>query len=104
MPELPEVETTRRGIEPALVGRRITGWQLRQPRLRWPVVLPDRLRGARVLRVLRRAKYLILETSGGCADHPSRDVGQPADDADSARRRDPTIMSTSNSTANGCCG
>jgi len=65
MPELPEVETTRRGIEPAVVGRRITGWQLRQPRLRWPVVLPDRLRGARVLRVLRRAKYLILETSRG---------------------------------------
>jgi formamidopyrimidine-DNA glycosylase len=34
MPELPEVETTRRGIEPAIVGRTITGWTLRQPRLR----------------------------------------------------------------------
>jgi formamidopyrimidine-DNA glycosylase len=65
MPELPEVETTRRGIEPSIVGHQITGWKLRQPRLRWPVVLPDHLRGARVLRVLRRAKYLILETTGG---------------------------------------
>ena len=65
MPELPEVETTRRGIEPSIVGRRITGWQLRQPRLRWPVVLPHRLRGERILRVLRRAKYLVLETAGG---------------------------------------
>lgn len=63
MPELPEVETTRRGIEPAIVGRRITGWQLRQPRLRWPVVLPQSLRGERVVRVLRRAKYLVLETN-----------------------------------------
>jgi len=65
MPELPEVETTRRGIEPSIVGRRISGWQLRQPRLRWPVELPDRLRGERVHRVLRRAKYLILETDSG---------------------------------------
>jgi formamidopyrimidine-DNA glycosylase len=65
MPELPEVETTRRGIAPSLSGGRISGWQLRQPRLRWPVVLPDRLRGERVHRVLRRAKYLILETDSG---------------------------------------
>ena len=65
MPELPEVETARRGIEPSIVGRRISGWQLRQPRLRWPVELPDRLRGERVHRVLRRAKYLILETDSG---------------------------------------
>ncbi len=65
MPELPEVETTRRGIEPAIVGRTITGWTLRQPRLRWPVVLPDALRGQRIQRVLRRAKYLVLETASG---------------------------------------
>lgn len=65
MPELPEVETTRRGIEPWIAGRVITGWQLRQPRLRWPVVLPDSLRGERVVRVVRRAKYLILETAAG---------------------------------------
>ncbi len=65
MPELPEVETTRRGIEPAIVGRRISGWQLRQPRLRWPVVLPDQIRGDQILRVVRRAKYLVLETARG---------------------------------------
>jgi formamidopyrimidine-DNA glycosylase len=65
MPELPEVETTRRGIAASLNGGRISGWQLRQPRLRWPVVLPDHLRGERVHRVLRRAKYLILETDSG---------------------------------------
>ena len=65
MPELPEVETTRRGIAPALSGGRIVDWQLRQPRLRWPVELPDGLRGERVHRVLRRAKYLILETDTG---------------------------------------
>jgi formamidopyrimidine-DNA glycosylase len=65
MPELPEVETTRRGIEPALVGHTITGWNLRQPRLRWPVVLPNALRGQRVRGVLRRAKYLVIETTNG---------------------------------------
>ncbi len=65
MPELPEVETTRRGIEPWITGRVITGWQLRQPRLRWPVVLPDSLRGERIVRVVRRAKYLVLETARG---------------------------------------
>ena len=63
MPELPEVETTRRGIEPWIVGRQITGWSVRQPRLRWPVELPARLSGARIVRVLRRAKYLLLETA-----------------------------------------
>jgi len=65
MPELPEVETTRRGIEPAMVGRTITGWTLRQPRLRWPVVLPDVLRGQRIRGVRRRAKYLVIETDNG---------------------------------------
>ena len=61
MPELPEVETTRRGIEPWIAGRRITGWDLRQPRLRWLVCLPESLRGEHVLRVRRRAKYLVFE-------------------------------------------
>jgi formamidopyrimidine-DNA glycosylase len=65
MPELPEVETTRRGIEPAILGRTITGWTLRQPRLRWPVILPDALRGERIRAVVRRAKYLVIETAGG---------------------------------------
>ncbi len=65
MPELPEVETTRRGIESALVGRIITGWTLRQPRLRWPVELPRSLRGEHIRSVLRRAKYLVIETESG---------------------------------------
>ena len=37
MPELPEVETTRRGISPYAVGRRIEAFVVREPRLRWPV-------------------------------------------------------------------
>ncbi|MFI4959507.1 MAG: DNA-formamidopyrimidine glycosylase family protein, partial [Lysobacterales bacterium] len=37
MPELPEVETTRRGIAPYLIGRRVTGVILRRPDLRWPI-------------------------------------------------------------------
>ncbi|MGI9200681.1 MAG: DNA-formamidopyrimidine glycosylase family protein, partial [Woeseiaceae bacterium] len=37
MPELPEVETSRRGIEPFLTGERIDNIQIREPRLRWPV-------------------------------------------------------------------
>ena len=39
MPELPEVETTRRGLEPHLQGRRIHGVILRRPDLRWPIPL-----------------------------------------------------------------
>lgn len=64
MPELPEVETTRRGLEPLLAGRRITALEVREPRLRWPVPaeLAPQLAGARVRRLARRAKYLLLET------------------------------------------
>ena len=64
MPELPEVETTARGIAPFLVGRKI--WQVivRQPNLRWPVPddLVSVLTGASCLTVERRAKYLLLTT------------------------------------------
>src|SRR5687768_3333687 len=69
MPELPEVETTRRGIAPWLEGRRISGIHVYDPRLRWPVApeLPARARGARVLAVDRRAKYLLLRTDRGTA-------------------------------------
>jgi len=69
MPELPEVETTRRGIAPALEGRRITALRVRNRSLRWPVPagLEQRLQGQRVLRVGRRAKYLLLETAAGTA-------------------------------------
>lgn len=67
MPELPEVETTRRGIAPHLVGRIIDQAIIREPRLRWPIPddLPDSLRGRRILAVDRRAKYLLLRTDGG---------------------------------------
>lgn len=66
MPELPEVETTRRGIAPHLEGREITEVIVRQTRLRVPVPedLVDRLVGARVLEVRRRAKYLLFTMEG----------------------------------------
>ncbi|AFT68502.1 Formamidopyrimidine-DNA glycosylase 2 [Alloalcanivorax dieselolei B5] len=65
MPELPEVETTRRGIEPHLTGRRLRSVTVREPRLRWPV--DERvaaLRDRPVLAVRRRAKYLLLDLDG----------------------------------------
>ena len=67
MPELPEVETTRRGVEPYVVGRRIVALAVHEPRLRWrvPEELPAQLAGQRVERAGRRAKYLLIELSGG---------------------------------------
>ncbi|MGR9100982.1 MAG: bifunctional DNA-formamidopyrimidine glycosylase/DNA-(apurinic or apyrimidinic site) lyase [Gammaproteobacteria bacterium] len=67
MPELPEVETTRRGIEPHIAGLRIIEVMIRQPRLRWNVDgdLESRLQGKTVQSVLRRAKYLLLDTGIG---------------------------------------
>jgi formamidopyrimidine-DNA glycosylase len=67
LPELPEVETTRRGIRPALVGRTVEGMVLRERRLRWPVPrnLPAKLTGQRVLDVRRRAKYLLIDLEQG---------------------------------------
>lgn len=67
MPELPEVETTRRGIEPWLVGRRIEQLLVREWRLRWrvPRSLPSRIRGAKIRVVSRRAKYLLIATDAG---------------------------------------
>ncbi len=70
MPELPEVETTRRGIAPALTGRVVTALRVRQPRLRWPVPvarLRRELVGRTVHAVERRAKYLLLRTASGTA-------------------------------------
>jgi formamidopyrimidine-DNA glycosylase len=62
MPELPEVETTRRGIEPSLRGRTIRAFKVRQPSLRWPVPAPltDFLPGLVISSVKRRSKYLLL--------------------------------------------
>ena len=66
MPELPEVETTLRGITPHLLGRNITAVKIRERRLRWPVPKAiDRLAGATVLGVRRRAKYLLIDVGSG---------------------------------------
>jgi formamidopyrimidine-DNA glycosylase len=67
MPELPEVETTRRGIAPHLEGQRLTGAVVRQPRLRYPVTeqLGAAVRGKTLVRTGRRGKYLLLETDSG---------------------------------------
>lgn len=67
MPELPEVETTRRGIRPHLAGRRIRTILARQPRLRWPIPQADlaRAHGALIEDVGRRGKYLLLRTTAG---------------------------------------
>jgi formamidopyrimidine-DNA glycosylase len=69
VPELPEVETTRRGIAPWLEGRRLAGVEVRDPRLRWPVpaALAREAAGALVTAVDRRAKYLLLRTDRGTA-------------------------------------
>ncbi|MBI2382714.1 MAG: bifunctional DNA-formamidopyrimidine glycosylase/DNA-(apurinic or apyrimidinic site) lyase [Gammaproteobacteria bacterium] len=63
MPELPEVETVRRGIEPHVLGRTIEQVTVRERRLRWPVPadFARRLEGRRVRSVERRAKYLLLD-------------------------------------------
>jgi formamidopyrimidine-DNA glycosylase len=67
VPELPEVETTRRGIRGALRKHRITGMVLREPRLRWPVdaALLTELPGQEVVDVRRRAKYLLIDLERG---------------------------------------
>ncbi len=69
MPELPEVEITRRGIAPRITGQRVSGVVIRQRQLRWPITahLESRMSGARIDAVERRAKYLLLRTSGGTA-------------------------------------
>jgi len=68
MPELPEVETVRRGLAPYLEGHRLLGARIREPRLRWPVAtdLDDLLRDRRVRRLDRRGKYLLLRLDSGC--------------------------------------
>jgi formamidopyrimidine-DNA glycosylase len=67
MPELPEVETTRRGLLPHVVGRRIEDVVVRNRNLRWPVPrdLRERLRGERVLDIRRRGKYLVFDVPAG---------------------------------------
>lgn len=67
MPELPEVETIRRGLEPHLVGRKIKCLEVRQSRLRWLVAedLPKRFKGAEISALKRRGKYLLFATDRG---------------------------------------
>lgn len=67
MPELPEVETTRRGIEPHILGEAIEALVVREPRLRWPVPadLPEKLRNLAIRCVRRRGKYILLDTDAG---------------------------------------
>ncbi len=69
MPELPEVETTRRGIEPHIVDATISRVVIRERRLRWPVAkeVDRELPGKTIESVGRRAKYLLLNTDTGSA-------------------------------------
>ena len=67
MPELPEVETTRRGIAPHILGKQVTGVTIRERKLRWPIPsrLPAYMKNNTVRAVSRRAKYLLVETDTG---------------------------------------
>ena len=67
MPELPEVETTRRGILPAVRGKAVKAVVLRERRLRWPIdpALPDLLTGRPLEDIERRAKYLLFRFANG---------------------------------------
>jgi formamidopyrimidine-DNA glycosylase len=67
MPELPEVETTRRGLAEHLIGTTITDVIVRNPKLRWPIPnnLPTLLRGQKILTLTRRAKYLLADCGNG---------------------------------------
>ena len=69
MPELPEVETTRRGLLPHLLGRTVVALDIRQPRLRWPIApeLRASLPGQRIEGIERRAKYLLVHAQTGSA-------------------------------------
>ena len=69
MPELPEVETARRGIAPHIEGEKITAVVIRNRNLRWPISLDvdEQLPGAYVTTVERRAKYLLINTTNGTA-------------------------------------
>ena len=67
MPELPEVETVRRGLEQAMAGQRFTKVEVRRGDLRWPLPkdFAQRLKGATVTGLGRRAKYLLVDVSSG---------------------------------------
>jgi len=110
MPELPEVEVTRLGIQPHIEGHTLTGARIREGRLRWPVPteLAETLAGRRIRSVRRRAKYLVLELDPAGAllihlgmsgslrvvpadipPHPHDHVDLLLDDGQALRLRDP---------------
>lgn len=68
MPELPEVETTRIGIAPHVLGETISDVIIRERRLRWPVPgnLKQKLKGHSIRKLTRRGKYLIIHFDNGC--------------------------------------
>src|SRR4029079_7357771 len=67
MPELPEVETVRRGLQPVLEGARIISVEARRPDLRFPfpAKFSERLTGKTIAALSRRAKYLVVHVEGG---------------------------------------
>ncbi len=66
MPELPEVETTVRGIRPYLAGETIDSFIVRERRLRWPISTTiDNLQGAQIDDVYRRGKYILMPLASG---------------------------------------
>jgi formamidopyrimidine-DNA glycosylase len=67
MPELPEVEVTKRGIEPYLVNQKVTAVKIYDGRLRWPVLknLDQILLGQKIFEIKRRGKYLLLRMDEG---------------------------------------
>lgn len=71
MPELPEVETVLRGLAPHLVGKRLLGARVREPRLRWPVssTLSQQVQDSLIQAMARRGKYLLFHLVRGKASH-----------------------------------
>ena len=67
MPELPEVETVRRGLIPVMEGRVIESAEVRRPDLRWPFPerMAERLTGKRIVGLRRRSKYILMDLSSG---------------------------------------
>ena len=67
MPELPEVETVLRGLEPVMVGQKIRNAEVRRPDLRWPFPenMSERLTGVTILRLHRRSKYILCDLNSG---------------------------------------
>lgn len=67
MPELPEVETTKRGLSPAIVGKKLINAEIFNPNLRWkiPDFLPQMIVGRTIATINRRAKYLLFEFDHG---------------------------------------